>query len=106
VATAKFQILIAPTANAQLAGLEIKIRRKISDKIGTLTTSPELRGKPLQASLKGYRSIKSARYRAIYQVPISGRVVNVVCVGIRKDGDKNDVYRVARQMLSRGELGT
>jgi mRNA-degrading endonuclease RelE of RelBE toxin-antitoxin system len=106
VATAKFQIIIAPIANAQLADLEVKIRRKISDKIDTLTTSPELRGKPLQTSLKAYRSIKIARYRAIYQVPISGRVVNIVCIGIRKKGDKNDVYRVAQQMLNRSQLGT
>lgn len=91
-------------------------RKAIGSKVDDLKTDAELRGKPLQDELRDYRSMPAAgRYRVIYRVyppvpvtdpaapPPVGKVY-VVCVGIRKDGSKSDVYALASKMLSRGEL--
>lgn len=43
----------------------IKIKQAIEDK---LTTKPEIYGKPLRRSLKGYRKLRMGDYRIIYQI--------------------------------------
>ena len=42
-----------------------KIRRAIEDK---LTTRPEVYGKPLRRSLKGYRKLRVSDYRVVYRI--------------------------------------
>ena len=83
-------------------------RRKIADKVDGLAVDPGSQGKPLMGELKGYRSIKAAgRYRIVFQVndvESGDSHVLIVAVGIRKEGDKNDVYVVASQLAKRGEL--
>ena len=93
-----------------------KARKAIGAKVDDLRTDAELRGKPLQDDLRDYRSMPAAgRYRVIFRVhppvpandpaapPPNGKVY-IVCVGIRKDGAKNDVYALASKMFKRGEL--
>ena len=40
------------------------------------------------------------RYRVVYQVALLEGVVTVVVVGIRKEGDRRDAYRVASKRLT------
>lgn len=42
-----------------------KIKKAIEEK---LTTSPELYGKPLRRSLKGYRKLRVGDYRVIFRI--------------------------------------
>jgi len=42
------------------------------------------------------------RYRIIYTVEEDRVLVLVVYVGIRKEGDKNDVYAIAKKLLRAG----
>ncbi len=42
-----------------------KIKRAIEEK---LTTSPELHGKPLRQSLKGYRKLRVGDWRVIFKI--------------------------------------
>ncbi len=47
-----------------------RIREKLASVIDSLETDPELRGKPLDEDLAGYRSVRAVgqRYRIIYRV--------------------------------------
>jgi len=51
--------------------------------------------------LKKYRSLRAAgqRYRILYQVKNKEVLVIVVAVGIRKEGDKNDLYHLAKKLV-------
>jgi len=97
------------TARDSLATLPKKVRRAIIDKVGALANcDPRKAHKPLEGPLAGYFAIKVSRYRAIYTVRDeklpNGDVlihvhVTVVAVGMRKDGDKQDVYRLAERLI-------
>ncbi|MEH2322803.1 MAG: type II toxin-antitoxin system RelE/ParE family toxin [Nostoc sp.] len=52
-------------------------------------------------SLKGYRSVRAVgqRYRIIYKVELEKVVVLVVGVGLRKEGDKGDIYTLLQKLL-------
>ena len=58
-------------------------------------------GKPLIGDLKNFRSLRAAgqRYRIVYQVAVQAGLVIVVVIGIRKEGDKRDVYAIAGKRL-------
>ena len=69
--------------------------------------------KPLTGPLQGYYRICYSRYRAIYSVQrkdlASGDVlhhitIRFVVAGVRKEGDKKDVYRLAQKLLELGLL--
>ena len=83
------------------------IRRKIVEKVDALAATPDPRqlGKPLQDELQGLFRLSFGRYRIIYRVDHSGQVVIVVVmVGIRKQGDKIDVYELARRLQRQRKL--
>ncbi|GAX39310.1 hypothetical protein NIES4075_02620 [Tolypothrix sp. NIES-4075] len=70
-------------------------------RIDKLKTDPEKQGKPLVDKLKGYRSLRAVgqRYRIIYKVELDKVVVLVVGVGLRKQGDKEDIYAQIEKLL-------
>ena len=74
-------------------------RSTLLGRIRGLETDPEKQGKPLVASLKGNRSLRVGRYRVVYQVQRSRIIVLVVGVGMRKEGDRADVYELVRKLL-------
>ncbi len=83
------------------------IRRKIAEKVDALaaTGDPRQLGKPLQDELQGLFRLSFGRYRIVYRVDHVGQVsVVVVMVGIRKQGDKIDVYEVARRLRRQRQL--
>ena len=65
---------------------------------------PLLLGKALKGPLKEYRSVRAAgqRYRIIYQVLENEIIVIVVAVGIRKAGDKKDIYELMKKYIKVG----
>jgi mRNA interferase RelE/StbE len=83
-----------------------RVREKLASAIDSLESDPELRGKPLDDDLAGYRSIRAVgqRYRIIYRVERSEVIVMVVAAGIRKEGSREDVYRVAAKLIRLGLL--
>jgi mRNA interferase RelE/StbE len=112
----KFRVTIQWTATAKelLAGLPKKEARGIYRKVGELRDSdPRQAGKPLVGPFQGYRRVTYGRYRAIFGVEEeklpSGDCllhvkVRVVAVGIRKERDKIDVYRVAQKLIQLGVI--
>jgi mRNA interferase RelE/StbE len=80
------------------------IREKLLERMTALAADPELQGKPLGDDLAGYRSVRAVglRYGIIYRVERSAVVVMVVAAGIRKQGSREDVYRVAAKLIRLG----
>ena len=96
-------------AKAKLGTLPPKIRRAILDKTKALADcDPRDAHKPLTGPLRGCYSIKVSRYRAIYTVR-EEKLANgdtlllvqvvVVAVGMRKAGDRRDVYALAERLI-------
>jgi mRNA interferase RelE/StbE len=83
-----------------------RIQEKLLERMTALAADPELQGKPLGDELAGYRSVRAVgqRYRIIYRVERSAVVVMVVAAGIRKEGSREDVYRVAAKLIRLGLL--
>ncbi len=99
----EYQIEITPLALELLS--KIKDRREqqtISKRIEQLKLEPNKQGKALSGVLKGYRSIRvlGQRYLIVYQVNEAKIVVTIVGAGIRKEGDKKDIYRVLNKFFS------
>ncbi|MDP9175535.1 MAG: type II toxin-antitoxin system RelE/ParE family toxin [Planctomycetota bacterium] len=103
------------TAKAGLAKLPQKVRRGLLDKANELclTENPRDVNKRLTGPLQGYYRICYSRYRAIYRVDreklTNGKVLQKIVVlfvaaGIRKEGDKNDIYRFAQRLIDLGVI--
>jgi len=72
---------------------------RILNKIEELQTDPEKRGKPLRNQLAGYYSLRAGDYRVIYEVDLDERIVWIYGAGLRKEGDRDDIYERARRWL-------
>ncbi len=110
------RVVWTATAKKCLRKLPVNVRRGLLDKARRLQDcdNPREAHKPLTGPLAHYYRITYARYRAIYtvseEVLANGdlRVLITVCFvacGIRKEGDKKDVYRLAKNILKYGGFG-
>ncbi len=102
-----YSIIIASPALQMLQDIsDRRIRDKIRERIDELVEDPEKQGKSLGDELDGYRSVRAVgqRYRIIYRIEGDKVLVVVVAVGIRKEGDKKDIYRLAQRLLRLGLL--
>jgi mRNA interferase RelE/StbE len=78
-----------------------RIREKIIETIDGLAEEPEKKGKPLAAELDGYHRVRAVgqRYRIIYRIDNEKVIVMVVAAGIRKEGDRKDIYTLAKKLI-------
>ena len=77
-----------------------RTKRIIRDRIAELADEPEKRGKWLAGPLKGYRSIRVAgRYRVIYRIEEQVVTVVIVAVGLRRGGERKNIYAWAQQLV-------
>lgn len=76
-------------------------RQGLTNRIEKLKSEPEKQGKPLGDILKGYRSVRAVgqRYRIIYKVDRNLVVVLVVGVGLRRQGNRSDIYATIERLL-------
>ena len=82
-----------------------KIQRTILERIQKLSEDPDRQGKTLVKDLSGFRSIHTAgRYRILYKIQKRTVIVHVLAAGIRKEGNKKDIYQVAKKLLQAGLL--
>ena len=97
-----YRIIISPAAFAMLQEIsDRRIREKIVMVIDRLVEEPDKQGKALTSELQGFRSIRAVgqRYRIIYKVKQETVIVYVVAVSIRRDGDRNDIYSLAKKLF-------
>ncbi|MBI4312521.1 MAG: type II toxin-antitoxin system RelE/ParE family toxin [Chloroflexi bacterium] len=102
-----YRIEATPSARASLLAVkDTRIRGLLAQRIRALADEPEKQGKPLTDELKGFYSVRAVgqRYRIIYRVERGDDKVIVALVGIRREGDRGDVYAVAERLVRRGIL--
>ena len=102
----KYEILITDICLNLIEKIpDKKIRRTILNRIERLSDEPEKQGKMLVKDLSGFRSIHAAgRYRIIYKVDKQTVIIYILAAGIRKQGDKKDIYKIAKKLLNAGLL--
>ena len=100
----KYRILITNTCLRLIEKIpDKKIQRSILDRIQKLSEEPEEQGKKLVKDLAGFRSVHAAgRYRIIYKTDKRTVIIYVLAAGIRKEGDKKDIYKIAKKLLDAG----
>ena len=97
-----YRILLTPQALKMLKAIPDRwVRGKLSERIEGLAEEPQKQGKPLLGPLAGYRSLRAVgqRYRILYRVEEDQVLVLVVALGMRKEGDKRDVYILAKKLM-------
>lgn len=97
-----YRIVITPTALQLLGAIsDRRVQAQIRDRINGLAHEPEQQGKPLKGNLAGFRSLRAAgqRYRIIYRVDRGRVLVIVFAVGLRKEGDRSDIYRLTQKLI-------
>ncbi len=100
----KYRILITDTCLRLIGKIpDKKIQRSIFDRIQKLSDEPEKQGKKLVKDLSGFLSVHAAgRYRIIYKIDKRTVIIYVLAAGIRKEGDKKDIYKIAKKLLDAG----
>lgn len=99
-----YKIKLTEIAAENLKRIDMITRNQIINKIETISREPLLIGKALKGFLKEYRSVRAVgqRYRIIYRVFETEIVVVIVGLGIRKDGDKKDIYELMKRYIRIG----
>ena len=100
----KYRILITDTCLRLIEKTpNKKIQRSIFDRIPKLSDEPEKQGKKLVKDLAGFRSVHAAgRYRIIYKIEKRAVIIYVLAAGIIKEGNKKDIYKIAKKLLDAG----
>jgi mRNA interferase RelE/StbE len=101
-----YKIKLTIIAAENIKKLDSRTQTQIINKIELLKEEPLLLGKPLRGPLKEFRAIRAAgqRYRIIYKVLEKEIIVIIIAVGIRKDGDKKDIYELMKKYIKTGLL--
>jgi len=110
VSTRRATIQWTETAKRCLERLPLKVRKGLLEKADRLLEcdDPREASKALVGPLSGYYRIVYSRYRAIYSVdedrlPDGDVLVHIkirfVAAGIRKEGDKKDIYKFAMRLI-------
>ena len=97
-----YSIVMTPAAKQMLAEIgDVRIQQKIAEVIDRLKKDPEKQGKALTGELLGFRSIRAAgqRFRVIYKVEEQRVLVIVLAVGLRREGDKRDIYQRIHKLI-------
>ena len=81
-----------------------RIRRQILQRAAGLSEDPEKQGSPLTGELSGYRSVRAVgqRYRIIYRIDAGNVAVVVVAAGLRREGNRRDIYALAQRLVRLG----
>ena len=94
-----YRVVLVEEARKTLLRIPSNYRKTVFNRIVRLGRDPEKQGKPLLGDLAGCRSVYAAgRYRVIFSIDKRTVIVVVVAVGMRKEGDKKDVYKLARKI--------
>lgn len=96
-----YRIKLTNLAAENLMNIDKPARTQLLSTIEKLQKAPLLLGKSLKGPLQEYRSIRAAgqRYRIIHKVLEEEIIVIVIAVGIRKEGDKKDIYELMKKYI-------
>jgi mRNA interferase RelE/StbE len=100
-----FELRYTPDAAADIKAIDGSVRnqlRKVLEK--KLAVDPEGYGLPLRASLAGYWKHQFGNHRIVYRIYPQHHLVVVCSVGIRKQGDAEDIYAQLESVAKTGRL--
>ncbi len=100
-----FKLRYTPDAAADIKALDGSVLnqlRKVLEK--KLAVDPEGYGLPLRGSLAGYWKHQFGNHRVVYRIYPEHHVVVVCSVGVRKQGDAEDIYRQLESVAKTGRL--
>jgi len=100
-----FELRFTLDAASDIKALDGSVRnqlRKVLEK--KLAVDPEGYGLPLRGSLAGYWKHQFGNHRLVYRIYPGHRVVVVCAVGVRKQGDVEDIYRQLESVAKTGRL--
>jgi mRNA interferase RelE/StbE len=103
----RWAVRLTRKVEMQLAAIkDRRVQEGLRSSLRRLEYEPKLKGKPMTDELIGYYSLRAVgqRYRIIYKVKEEQILVIVVTLGIRKEGDKKDVYELAKKLIRLGLL--
>jgi len=102
-----WEVRLTLKAEMQVAAIkDRRVQERLRSSLRRLEYEPELQGKPLADELVGYRSVRAVgqRYRIIYKVEDQRVLVLIVALGMHKEGDKKDIYELAKKLKRLGPL--
>ena len=100
-----YSIEITENATQMLTGIrDRRIRRLLASRIDRLANEPEKQGQPLGSELAGQQSCRAVGQRYRINFRIDETVVVVAAVGLRRAGDRGDVYALAERLARLGLL--
>jgi mRNA interferase RelE/StbE len=100
-----FELRFITDAAADIQALDGSVRkqlRKVLEK--KLAFNPEGYGLPLRGALANYWKHEFGNHRIVYRIYSERRVVAVCAVGVRKQGDAEDIYRKLAAVAETGRL--
>ena len=98
-----FELRYTSDAAADIKSLDGSIRKQLRKVLERkLAVDPEGYGLPLRGALTNYWKHEFGNHRIVYRIYPAQRVVAVCAVGVRKQGDVEDIYR---QLESVGKTG-
>ena len=100
-----YRVVVTSAALQALEAIpDRRVREQIAKRIQDLTHDPEQQGKPLRGEFIGCRSLRAVgqRYRIIYRVERAKVLVIILALGLRKEGDRRDVYQLAQKLIRLG----
>lgn len=87
---------LKPKAKKFISTLPPKHKRQIKDSILSLQNTPFPHDSKKLVGYEDYIRVDIGEYRMIYRYEIKKKLITVVLVGKRNDGD---IYRIARRVL-------
>ncbi|MGA8075251.1 MAG: type II toxin-antitoxin system RelE/ParE family toxin [Candidatus Acidiferrales bacterium] len=100
-----FELRYTSDAAQDIKELDGSVRnqlRKVLEK--KLAVDPEGYGLPLRGSLAGYWKHQFGNHRVVYRIYPQQNVVVICSVGVRKQGDAEDIYRQLESVAKTGRL--
>lgn len=77
-----YRLRVSSTLADLIRGLHPRLKRKLRASLRAILDDPAM-GKPLRDELEGLWSYRVSRFRVIYRVSPSGRVVELIAIGPR-----------------------
>ena len=102
-----YKVTLTETAAGMLKAIpDRRIQGQLTTRMHRLAEEPQKQGNALRGPLSQYRSCRAVgqRYRIIYKVNGDELTVLVVATGIRKEGDRHDIYSLAQRLVRLGLL--
>lgn len=100
-----FELRYTPDAAADIKALDGSVRNQLRKALEKkLSVDPEGYGLPLRGSLAGFWKHQFGNHRVVYRIYPQRLVVVVCSVGVRKQGDAEDIYRQLESVARTGRL--